>query len=112
MVKAGHWEPDKSRGSCTVLGARGGETPSVGRQDKLTPHVASHGNVTEGLVSPDTKADAPRRTEASLRQSNDAIKLSRDPTEFCNGAKPSPFFPSLSPVLAPSLQASNHPVSH
>src|SRR5512132_463961 len=23
----------------------------VGRHDKLTPHVASHGNVTEGLVS-------------------------------------------------------------
>src|SRR5450631_48741 len=48
MATAEHWEPCDSRGSCTVLGAPGGETPpgdsTKAEKQRSPPKRASHGS--------------------------------------------------------------------
>jgi hypothetical protein len=87
MATAEHWEPRESRGSCTVLGAPGGASPSgdssissIPRCSRYVRLAANFGNVSSGF--PHTSAHRRLRALAlRAHDSPDQNKLAQTPTQ-------------------------------
>src|SRR5271166_4996327 len=78
MSPAGHREPYESRGSRTVLGARGGEIPP---RDSTTPPILVHHSKLAGQTAAqlsrhrrtDRRDDDPNRLDGSMRTRHQSL---------------------------------------